>query len=136
MGHNRKDWRNHMTRFDYRRLALAALALGVMVPAAAHAEEAGKADHKPMGMFREADTDKDGFLTRAELDAAHKKRLDEMFANTDTNKDGKLSQDEMKEGRKKMREKWKERRAQMKSMREEMKKGKMEDDAPMGDDSH
>lgn len=125
-----------MNRMTYRRLALATLMMGMMGTTAALAEDAPKMDQKPMGMFRDADTDKDGFLTRAELDAAHKKRLDEMFENTDANKDGKLSKEEMKAGREKMRAKWKERREKMKAMREEMGKSKMEDGMPMDDSTH
>jgi hypothetical protein len=97
-----------MNRFDYRRLALATLMMGALGTTAALAEEGtGPGGHKGPGMFKEADTDGDGFLTRMEMDAVHQKRLDKMFAETDTNKDSKLSEEEMKAGREKMREKFK-----------------------------
>ena len=63
----------------------------------------------PGGMFKNADTNNDGFLTRTEMEDAHKKRLDTMFKELDTNSDSKLSQDEMKAGREKMRDRMRER---------------------------
>lgn len=64
--------------------------------------------------FAEADADKDGFLTKDEMQKAQEKKLDEMFTRTDTDKDGKLSKDEMEKGRAEMRKKWKERKESMK----------------------
>jgi Ca2+-binding EF-hand superfamily protein len=60
--------------------------------------------------FAKADADKDGKLTRAEIDQAHaarraeagqrmQARMDERFATADANKDGRLSREEVKEGR-------------------------------------
>ena len=91
-------------------MVATALLLG---GAAAHAEDAPKADpaKKPhTGFFTDADANKDGFLTKDEMQKAQEKRLDDMFTRTDTNKDGKLSKDEMKTGRDKMEKRWKERR--------------------------
>ena len=46
--------------------------------------------------WKSADKDGDGSLSRAEVEAAHMKRLSRDFDKLDTNKDGKLSEDEMK----------------------------------------
>ena len=46
--------------------------------------------------WKSADKDGDGFLSRAEVEAARMKRLSRDFDKLDTNKDGKLSEDEMK----------------------------------------
>lgn len=59
----------------------------------------------PDRMIKEADTNKDGQLTKDEMIAAHTQRMDKMFAELDTNKDGQLSKDELAKGHKKMREK-------------------------------
>jgi Ca2+-binding EF-hand superfamily protein len=45
---------------------------------------------------KSADKDGVGSLCRAEVEAAHMKRLSRDFDKLDTNKDGKLSEDEMK----------------------------------------
>jgi hypothetical protein len=60
-------------------------------------------------MFDKTDTNHDGFLSKDEMEASQKARLDEMFTLTDTNKDGKLSPEELKKGRELMREKFKEK---------------------------
>ena len=60
--------------------------------------------------FAKADADKDGKLTRAEIDQAHaarraeagqrrQARMDARFATADANKDGRLSRDEVKDSR-------------------------------------
>ena len=60
--------------------------------------------------FAKADTDKDGKLTRAEIDQADvqrradfqqrmQARMDERFVTADVNKDGRLSRDEVKDSR-------------------------------------
>lgn len=46
--------------------------------------------------WKSADKDGDGALSRAEVDAAHMKRLSRDFDKLDTNKDGKLTEDEIK----------------------------------------
>ncbi|MDH4235271.1 MAG: EF-hand domain-containing protein [Gallionella sp.] len=73
----------------------------------AHAEPMGHDGqmHGQMGdkMFKDADTDGDGAISRAEFDTVHTKRFKEM----DTNNDGKITRDEMKAMRDKMMEKGK-----------------------------
>jgi hypothetical protein len=64
-------------------------------------------------MFEETDSNKDGFLTREEMRAAHEKRQDKMFENLDSDKDGRLSKEELAKGRddmkKKFKDNWKDR---------------------------
>jgi len=57
-------------------------------------------------MFKDADTDGDGAISKAEFDAVHARRFKEM----DTNNDGKITRDEMKAMREKMMEKGKDAR--------------------------
>lgn len=105
-------------------LTTAAIAAGLIVASAsAMAEDAPKTDAKPPmhhgeghgEHFAKADKNKDGFLTKEEMQEAQQERLNEMFAKLDTNKDGKLSKEEMAAGKKQMREKmkahWEERKA-------------------------
>jgi len=63
----------------------------------------------PDGFMARADANKDGFLTKDELMAGAKDRIDKMFAEADTDKDGKLSKDELEKGREAMREKMRQR---------------------------
>lgn len=59
--------------------------------------------------FKDADTDKDGFITKDEMTAKQTARLNELFATVDTDHDGKLSADELEKGRELMRAKMKAR---------------------------
>lgn len=77
----------------------------------------GPQDHGPGGpggpdgkrFFEEADTNKDGFLTKDEMRAVQEKKLDQMFEHVDADKDGKLSKEELKKGHEEMRQKMRER---------------------------
>ena len=62
--------------------------------------------HGPDKHFKDADTNKDGALDKAEFQAMHDKQFTEM----DANKDGKLSKDEMKAAHKARKDKMKEKR--------------------------
>lgn len=70
----------------------------------------GQHDQK-FDMFAKVDTDKDGFVTKDEMLAGQKARLDDFFANADTNHDGKLSRDEMEKGRELMRARFEAKRS-------------------------
>lgn len=69
--------------------------------------EGGPRNHRG-DHFAKADANKDGYLTKDEMLAMHKARLDKMFTEADTNHDGKLSKDEMETARGKFRERMKE----------------------------
>ena len=103
-----------MNRSAYRSAALTTL-LGVALAGTALAQTApmpgaGMTHHGPGGMHHEGgmhrarmlkqiDTDGDGQISRAELDAAHeamRARSTSAFEAADSNRDGKLSQDEMR----------------------------------------
>ncbi len=91
---------------------MVAACLFMATPAMAERHEgarAGKHAGHHAKKFEQADANKDGFLTREEMEAAHKARLDKMFARMDENKDGKLSREEMKKGHEAMRAKWQAR---------------------------
>ncbi len=60
-------------------------------------------------MFEKTDTDKDGFLSKEEMEASHRARMEEMFNKTDSDKDGKLSSEELKKGRESMRDKFRQK---------------------------
>ncbi len=110
-----------MTKQQYRLLALTALmsatfALPVLAEEGGP-DRQGERDQKRQEHYMKADTNKDGFLTKDEMLAQHKKRLDEMFEKSDLNKDGKLSKDEMQKGREAMRAKMKNRMKEWKDKR-------------------
>lgn len=73
-------------------------------PAAAEASKEGKPELR--GPMAEADTDKDGKISKAEFTA----KGDKMFAEMDKNGDGFITPDEMKAHHEAMKEKFKERR--------------------------
>ncbi len=120
-----------MTRLSYLSIAIATLLAGSALTAHAEDHEKGKDGWKrlsPAERFQKNDTNKDGFLTPAEMLAEHEARIKEIFTRLDTDKDGKLSQDEMKKGREDRREKREDRRDER---REKMKEHHMDGhDAP------
>lgn len=66
-------------------------------------------------MFDQADINKDGVLTRDEMLAAHKKRVDQIFDKLDADKSGTVTKAEVETGREEIRkmlkEQFKNRRA-------------------------
>ncbi|MBU6234821.1 MAG: hypothetical protein KGQ41_03165 [Alphaproteobacteria bacterium] len=105
-----------------RKLFLAAVAvLALSVPAMAEdapkAAEGHEGHGKMMQMKNDADTDGDGFLSKAEFMAMHEKR----FAEMDGDSDGKISKDEMKAFFGKMKEKMQAARKEMGEKMKEMK---------------
>jgi hypothetical protein len=86
--------------YSARASAQAATDIGETKPAAAsvstHKGFQGTSHHgRGEQMLRRMDTDKDGLLSKAEVQAAQQKQLD-LFDRADANKDGKLSQEERK----------------------------------------
>lgn len=60
-------------------------------------------------MFEKTDVDKDGFLSKEEMESSHRARMEEMFNKTDLDKDGKLSPEELQKGRESMRDKFRQK---------------------------
>jgi Ca2+-binding EF-hand superfamily protein len=88
---------------NIKRLALlSCVALGVAAPA--FAEGAGGAGG---GLFKTADTNKDGVVDQAEFQASR----DKWFADLDTNKDGFITTDELKAFGDKMHAEWQQKHA-------------------------
>lgn len=106
---------------DMRKLFLATAALMVMAGTSAWAEDGpqggpkDKKGHEKM-MRKEADTDGDGFLSKAEF----LKVQEERFAEMDADSDGKISKEEMRGHFGKMREKMKEARERMNEKKERL----------------
>ncbi len=106
-----------------KKLTALALAAAFSLTSAAaladhHGDKMGKKGEGHHGQkFEKIDTDGDGFLTRAEMEAYHKQKLDKMFEKADANKDGKLSREELQKGREEWREKMHKHFEKMKERR-------------------
>ncbi len=86
-------------------VTMAALALGLTQLVYANDDVDGKqCEHMKHGMLQDADTNKDGVISRDEFMAAHQARMNKMFDMMDTNHDGKIDQAE----RDAMKAKWKD----------------------------
>lgn len=59
-------------------------------------------------MMRHLDTDRDGAISRAEVEAAHQRHL-QMFDHADADRDGKLTRTEMQAARRAMQEQFQQR---------------------------
>lgn len=100
-----------------KKAAIASLAL-VMFATPVLAEEGGPRGHRGPGpdhFIKELDTDGDGKISRAEFAA----KGDKMFAEADANKDGFLTKDEMKAAHEARKAKWKEKRGEFKGKKAE-----------------
>jgi Ca2+-binding EF-hand superfamily protein len=77
----------------FKRSLIAAL---ILLPAIGFSADntAGAKGHRAAGHFSKADTDRDGKLSRAEVEKALPRLLDK-FDSIDTNKDGQLSRGEL-----------------------------------------
>lgn len=94
-----------MRKLRYGLLGTAgALALAIALPAISHAGP-GKGDHGAR-LFEQTDKDGDGFVSKAEMQAASEQR----FTKADANDDGVLTREEMDAAREKMREESRSRR--------------------------
>lgn len=79
-----------MKNIQYLMIAVA-LAFGLSQTAYAdHHESDGKHCNHKKQMMQDADTNKDGAISRDEFMAEHQARADKMFAKMDTNNDGKI----------------------------------------------
>jgi EF hand len=81
------------------------LSVGEQGPATAPGGPAQHRHHGPRdrghAMMQRIDLDRDGMISRAELDAAHQRQL-QAFDAADTNKDGVLSREEIQQFRQQM----------------------------------
>lgn len=121
----------NLKRFGLTAIALSALALSTPHAYAETSPEASppppsaegpkpdagsqggprsdKFERRGKEMFEKTDTDKDGFLSKDEMEASHRARMEEMFNKTDLDKDGKLSPEELRKGRESMRDKFRQK---------------------------
>ncbi len=78
-------------------LAISSLLLGLAQTASAAHDGT---DHDTMGShhhsWQDADTNKDGVISKDEFMAKHQERAEKMFTKLDTNKDGKVDAAERK----------------------------------------
>ena len=80
------------------KVVMLLMAVGLFTTGAMAQEKPKKGDKA--GMLEKLDTDKDGKLSKAEVDASDKGSLKEKFAVIDTNKDLYLDKEELKAYRK------------------------------------
>lgn len=73
---------------------ITALLSAVSFNANADRHKDGGEHSRRGGMLEAVDANKDGKVTRDELNAAHEKRVNAMFEKMDTNKDGAIDTDE------------------------------------------
>ena len=76
-------------------LLITAIISFIAMPAYSHhGDHEGKFRNARL-RFEEIDQDGDGLLSKNELLAVHKNRVEKMFINFDTNEDGKFSRKEL-----------------------------------------
>jgi hypothetical protein len=90
---------------NYVLTALLTASLGLAATATLAGHHEGGEGHKGKKMMERVDTNADGVVSKAEFMAKH----EEMFIKMDADANGELTKDEMKNGRKAMKEKMKER---------------------------
>lgn len=99
-------------------LASALIAFGGIAAPAMADHHMDKKHHKGEGL-KQADTNEDGVISKAEFLAHSQEKAENWFAKIDTDGDGVITKEEGEAGREKMHEKMKERREKHKEMREE-----------------
>ena len=92
-----------------KKLVVGMAVMTLFAAAQAYADDAAPTPDHPMHRM-DADTNKDGKVSRDEFRAAQEKRSDEMFKRMDTNGDGFIDENERKAARDKMHERWEHRR--------------------------
>tara|TARA_B100000459_G_C8430142_1_gene137021 strand:- start:222 stop:518 length:297 start_codon:yes stop_codon:yes gene_type:complete len=76
-------------------LLITAIISFIAMPAYSNHGDDGSKLRNARQRFEKIDQDGDGLLSKNELFAAHKDRVEKMFINFDTNDDGKLSRKEL-----------------------------------------
>lgn len=79
-----------------RILAIFSLLLGLAQTANAAHDMNHDADAAHPHSWQDADTNKDGVISKEEFMAKHQERAEKMFSRLDTNKDGKVDEAERK----------------------------------------
>lgn len=95
-----------------QKLAVCAAVLTLFAAGQTYAEDAAPTPERPTHKV-DADTNKDGKISRDEFFAAQEKRIEAMFKRMDTNADGFIDQAEKQASKDKMRE-MREHRREMK----------------------
>ncbi len=110
-------------------IMLTAVAMVLAAPAAFAEDSSDKAGHHGGSghhkgkMFKKADKDGDGAISRDEFNAMHEDRFNRM----DANGDGKITEDEAKASRDKIQEKMKEHREKRQDRIEDRRENRGED---------
>ena len=99
-----------------KHLILALMMGAMMTPMAANA-----------GMWKDTDTNNDGYISKDESSMFHAKRFDEQ----DTNKDGKVSTAEMKAYKATHKSKWQEMKNDARATKNEIKANIKNDNVPV-----
>ena len=82
------------------------MALFLSIPAyAGDGENMNKKINNTSKRIEKIDTDGDGLISKLEMMAAHRYRIDRIFSSYDKNNDGKLSKEELKASKKAMKKK-------------------------------
>lgn len=85
-------------------LPIITMALFLSIPAyAGDGEIMKKKIYNTSRRIEKIDTDGDGLISKLEMMAAHRLRIDRIYASYDKNNDGKLSKNELKASKKGMK---------------------------------
>tara|TARA_Y100001978_G_scaffold194908_1_gene202519 strand:- start:890 stop:1204 length:315 start_codon:yes stop_codon:yes gene_type:complete len=84
-------------------LPIITMALFFSIPSYSEEIENVNKIYKTSKRIEKIDTDDDGLISKKEMMAAHRFRINKMFKTYDENNDGKLSKEELKASRKGMK---------------------------------
>ena len=88
-------------------LPIITIALFLSIPAyAGDLENMNKKINNTSKRIEKIDIDGDGLISKLEMMALHRSRIDKIFASYDKNGDGKLSKKELKASKKGMKKKY------------------------------
>ena len=100
-------------------VALAAFTFSAPAAFADNYGGEGKGKGHKGKMFKEADANADGVISKDEFKAHHEKKADDWFTKLDADGNGEVTDEEAKEGRKNMRKKMKDRKGKRKERKQE-----------------
>lgn len=107
-----------MKKLAFFATAIAVLAFNSSIVLADGHGGDGQGHRGKGKMFKAADTDGDGVISKSEFKAHHEKKAEDWFGRLDQDGNGEVTSEEAKEGRKKMRENMKERMEKRKERRD------------------